>query len=69
MKTARDMQRRLAVLAQKISIPYGIAGVKAALDLCGYAGGPPRAPLVPLEVAGRRAVAAALREARAGLEY
>jgi 4-hydroxy-2-oxoglutarate aldolase len=69
MKTARDMQRRLAVLAQKISIPYGIAGVKVALDLCGYAGGPPRAPLVPLEAAGRRAVAAALREARAGLEY
>ena len=69
MKTARELQQKLTMLAQKISIPYGIAGVKAALDLCGYAGGPPRAPLVPLNASGRRAVAAALREVRAGLEF
>lgn len=69
VKLARDLQRRLALLAQKISIPYGVAGVKAALDECGYAGGPPRAPLLPLPAAARREVAAALREARAGLEF
>ena len=69
MRTARELQQRLALLAQKISIPYGVAGVKAALDLCGYAGGPPRGPLVPLNASGRRAVAAALREVCAGLEF
>jgi 4-hydroxy-2-oxoglutarate aldolase len=69
MKTARDLQARLTLLAQKIAVPYGIPGVKAAVDLCGYAGGPPRLPFLPLKAAARRAVAAALREARAGLEF
>jgi 4-hydroxy-2-oxoglutarate aldolase len=69
MKTARDLQQRLTLLARKIAVPYGIAGVKAAVELCGYAAGPPRGPLLPLKASGRRAVAAALREARAGLEF
>ncbi len=67
MKTARQLQVRLVPLAQKISIPYGVAGMKAALDFSGYAGGAPRAPLLPLRAAARRAVAAAIHEARAGL--
>ena len=68
MKVARHLQQRLTLLAQKIAAPYGIAGVKAAVELCGYAAGPPRGPLLPLKASARRAVAAALREARAGLE-
>ena len=68
LRTARELQQRLTLLAQKIGVPYGVAGIKAALDLCGYVGGSPRAPLVPLDAAERRAVAAGLREARAGLE-
>jgi 4-hydroxy-2-oxoglutarate aldolase len=68
-KTAADLQRRLAILVHKISVPYGIVGVKAAMDLCGYNGGPPRPPLLPLNLQARRVVAAALKEARAGLEF
>jgi 4-hydroxy-2-oxoglutarate aldolase len=68
-KTALELQERLMPLAQKIAKPYGVAGIKAALDLSGYAGGFPRAPLAPLGPAARKLVAAALREARAGLEY
>jgi 4-hydroxy-2-oxoglutarate aldolase len=68
-REARELQQRLLPLAQKISIPYGVAGIKAALDLCGYAGGSPRAPLAPLGAAQRRAVAAAIQEARVGLEF
>jgi 4-hydroxy-2-oxoglutarate aldolase len=68
-KTARDLQGRLTILASKIAIPYGVAGLKAAYELCGYAGGKPRLPLIPLKAAARQAVAAALREARAGLEF
>jgi 4-hydroxy-2-oxoglutarate aldolase len=67
-KTALEFQERLLPLAQKIALPFGVPGIKAALDLSGYAGGFPRAPLAPLGPAARELVAAALREARAGLE-
>ena len=68
-KTAREFQGRLLPLAQKIALPFGVPGIKAALDLCGYAGGFSRAPLTPLTPAARKAVAEALHEAHAGLEY
>jgi len=68
-KRAREFQERLLPLARKISLPFGVPGIKAALDLSGYAGGFPRAPLAPLGPAARESVAEALREARAGLEY
>ena len=69
MKAARELQQRLLPLAQKISVPYGVAGVKAALDLSGYHGGVPRSPLVPLDAAARRSITGALKEARQGLEF
>ncbi len=69
IKTARALQQRLLPLGQKIAVLYGVSGIKAALDLSGYHGGPPRAPLLRLSAAQRRAVAAALREARQGLEF
>ncbi len=64
---ARDLQQRLLPLAQKIAIPYGVAGVKSALDLCGYHGGTPRLPLLPTSAREKKQIAAALREANAGL--
>lgn len=69
MKLALDLQERMKLLAEKVNTPYGVAGVKAALDLCGYAGGAPRPPLAPLGPAARRSVAAAIKEARRGLEF
>jgi dihydrodipicolinate synthase/N-acetylneuraminate lyase len=69
IKRALEFQERLLPLAQKIAQPFGVPGVKAALDLSGYAGGFPRAPLMPLGAASRELVAAALREARSGLQY
>jgi 4-hydroxy-2-oxoglutarate aldolase len=68
-KLALEFQERLLPLAREISLPFGVPGIKAALDLSGYAGGFPRAPLAPLGPAARGVVAAALREAHAGLEY
>jgi len=68
-KEALKFQERLLPLASKIAVPYGVPGIKAALDLSGYAGGFPRAPLSPLGPEARKAVAEALHEARAGLEY
>ncbi|MGA2986889.1 MAG: dihydrodipicolinate synthase family protein [Terriglobia bacterium] len=66
-KEARELQQRLLPLAQKINLPYGVAGIKAALDLCGYHGGIPRLPLLPASVQAKKQIAAALREASAGL--
>jgi 4-hydroxy-2-oxoglutarate aldolase len=42
---ARALQRRLLPIARSVGSTYGVAGLKAALDLIGLAGGPPRPPL------------------------
>jgi len=68
-KTARDYQQRLMPLATQISLPHGVSGIKAAMDLAGYAGGLPRPPLLPVDSAIRQQIATALQEARAGLEF
>jgi 4-hydroxy-2-oxoglutarate aldolase len=69
LRIARQMHKRLCALAQSIALPYGVAGVKAALNLSGYAGGWLRPPLAPLAPAERKKVAAALRELRISLEF
>jgi 4-hydroxy-2-oxoglutarate aldolase len=66
-REAHDLQQRLVSLGQKINLPYGVAGIKAALDLCGHHGGTPRLPLLPTTPQANKQIAAALREASAGL--
>ena len=65
--TAERLQALLRILVSEINLAYGIPGIKAALDLSGYAGGDPRPPLVPLGAAARRKIAATLKRVRAGL--
>ena len=43
---------------------YGVAGLKAAMDLAGFRGGPVRAPLLPLPPAAREELRALLAAAR-----
>jgi 4-hydroxy-2-oxoglutarate aldolase len=45
---ARALQRRLMPLARSVGSSYGVPGLKAALELIGYAGGAPRPPLRPV---------------------
>jgi 4-hydroxy-2-oxoglutarate aldolase len=45
---AQALQRRLMALARSVGSTYGVPGLKAALELIGYASGPPRPPLRPL---------------------
>jgi len=45
---ALALQQRLTPLARAVTTGFGIAGLKAALDLAGYDGGDPRPPLGPL---------------------
>ncbi|MBV9154849.1 MAG: dihydrodipicolinate synthase family protein [Acidobacteriaceae bacterium] len=43
----RDWQQRITPASRLISAKHGIPGVKYAMELNGYYGGPPRLPLVP----------------------
>lgn len=45
---ALAIQQRLNPLARAVTTGFGIAGLKAAMDLCGLAGGAPRLPLAPV---------------------
>lgn len=45
---ARALQRRLMPLGRAIGAQHGVPGLKAAMDLLGYAGGSPRPPLRPV---------------------
>ena len=44
---ALDWQNRNQRAAQLVTTKYGVPGLKYAMDLNGYYGGPPRLPLVP----------------------
>lgn len=59
---ALELQRRLSPLARLVTAELGVAGLKAALDLAGFAGGRPRGPLRAVGVQERQRLAAALRE-------
>jgi 4-hydroxy-2-oxoglutarate aldolase len=44
---ARALQQRITPLARSVGGQHGVAGLKAALSLAGFAGGVPRPPLRP----------------------
>jgi 4-hydroxy-2-oxoglutarate aldolase len=46
---ARELQSLLLSASKMIVSEWGIAGVKHAMDQCGYRGGIPRLPLLPLQ--------------------
>ena len=45
---ALALQRALAPLAKAVTVQHGVAGLKAAMALAGYAAGTPRLPLEPV---------------------
>jgi 4-hydroxy-2-oxoglutarate aldolase len=57
---AAALQRRMLPVNSAITARFGIAGLKAALDLLGYYGGPVRPPLQPIMDADVRALQAIL---------
>lgn len=50
---ARKLQFQQAPVAKMVTAEYGVAGLKAALDLASFVGGPPRGPLRPLAATAR----------------
>lgn len=62
---ARSIQARLVEANAAVTTRFGVPGLKAAMDLVGRYGGPPRRPLLALEEGERAALQEVLR--RAGL--
>lgn len=61
-EAARDWQNRIADAAVLVTTRYGVPGLKYAMDLKGYYGGPPRLPLTPPDAEARRRIEEAFRE-------
>jgi 4-hydroxy-2-oxoglutarate aldolase len=61
---ARELQLRLIRPNAAVTTRWGVPGLKAALDLLGYYGGPTRAPLQGLGEAERDKLRGVLREAK-----
>jgi 4-hydroxy-2-oxoglutarate aldolase len=58
-EAAEDWQQRVLAASKLIASNYGIPGLKHAMDLNGYYGGPPRLPLVAVTPAAQSEIAAA----------
>jgi 4-hydroxy-2-oxoglutarate aldolase len=59
---AAELQRQVIPVNTAVTAGYGIAGLKAALDMLGYYGGPVRSPLLDLTESERQEVRAILVE-------
>ncbi|MEP6637309.1 MAG: dihydrodipicolinate synthase family protein [Acidobacteriota bacterium] len=64
---AARLQSKLTPLALAVTKRYGIGGLKTAMDLIGFAGGVPRAPLQPVSAAARQEIAELLEQSAAEL--
>lgn len=60
---AGRLQERIGPLHRAVVAGTGVPGVKAALDLLGFHGGPPRPPLLPPDEATRTLIREALESA------
>ena len=57
-----DWQRRIARAAVLVTTKYGIPGLKHAMDLNGFYGGPVRLPLTPIGPEARQEIESAFAD-------
>jgi len=57
-----DWQNRIGRAATLVTSKYGVPGLKYAMDLNGYYGGPPRLPLTPVSDAAKHEIEEAFRD-------
>lgn len=55
-ENGQKMHEKLCNYNEKTSGSFGVAGVKAAMDLVGYFGGDPRVPLLPITAAEKEGI-------------
>ncbi len=60
VERAAEIQRRLIAPNMAVTARFGVAGLKAALDMLGGCGGPVRSPLLPLQDSERKELRAIL---------
>ena len=63
-EAALDWQNRISHAAHLVTTRYGIPGLKYAMDLAGYYGGPPRLPLTVPCPAAKKEIEAAFADLR-----
>jgi 4-hydroxy-2-oxoglutarate aldolase len=61
-EAGRDWQNRIARAATLVTAKYGVPGLKYAMDLNGYYGGPPRSPLVPPSADAKKEIELAFKD-------
>jgi len=59
---AMDWQQRIATASVLVTTKYGIPGLKYAMDINGYYGGPPRLPLSPVGPEAKAEIESAFRD-------
>ena len=59
---ARDLQKRIAPLSQTVTAGLSVPGLKAAMDIIGFAGGVPRGPLTPVSEEERARIRRVIRQ-------
>jgi 4-hydroxy-2-oxoglutarate aldolase len=62
-KAAQQIQLKMIPVNKAVTAVYGIAGLKTALDMLGYFGGEPRAPLLPSTDEAKLAITSILKQA------
>lgn len=63
MEKAVALQRNLLKPNAAVTGRFGIPGLKAAMDMLGFSGGPPRRPMLPLPEESRRELRSVLADA------
>lgn len=63
-EAAEDWQKRITEAAKLVTVMHGVPGLKHAMDLTGYYGGPPRLPLMPPGAEARTEIERAFAEIR-----
>jgi 4-hydroxy-2-oxoglutarate aldolase len=63
LDTARRLHYLLIKLNKSVSGSFGVAGVKYAMEVAGYYGGPPRLPLLPITEEARQTIRKAVEAA------
>jgi 4-hydroxy-2-oxoglutarate aldolase len=59
----RELHLRMLPVNLAVTSKWGVSGLKAAMDMLGYYGGPPRLPLLPLDEERQRELRAILAQA------
>jgi 4-hydroxy-2-oxoglutarate aldolase len=63
LDAARKLQLKMIPVNQAVTAIYGVPGLKAAMDMCGYFGGNPRLPLLPSSEQERLEIKTILKKA------